>query len=76
MEQEFADVYTVIYQWPDDESCWRYGFIVHTNYDDPMIAAKHAGIADEHVLIYTDTLDYEEIEKHFDGLKLSIISGV
>lgn len=68
----FAELYAVEYKWPD---CWwwKYGYIVYTNYDNDMLAAALAGIEDDYVLLYTDTLDPGEIEKNFDGLKVKFL---
>ena len=73
-DEKFAKLYAVIYQWPDSEQPY-FGFIIHTNYDDPFDAAKAVGISDDDVLIYTDTLDETEIAHNFDGLKVEVMAN-
>ena len=63
----FAKPHVVIYRWPDEDE-QQFGIIVHTNYEDSLEAAESIGIDDESVLIYTSTLDVEEIKRNFDGL--------
>ncbi len=69
----FADLIPVEYKWPDEEE-FRFGYIIHTDYADDFKAAEACEISDDMVLIYTDTLDQQEIERNFDGLQIEVLS--
>ncbi len=74
-EERFAKMYAVIYQWPGEQEK-HFGFIIHTNYLDPFEAAKAVGVSDDGILIYTDTLDCEEIKRNFDGLECEVMANL
>lgn len=73
--RKFAKLYEVEYKWPDQEE-WTYGTIIYTNMNDECKAAAICGTYDEYVLIYTDSLDKEDIKKNFDGLEIKILQEV
>ena len=67
----FAELKVAMYQWPDEPPL--FGYIIYTNCEDDLKAAEMCGVTDEMVLIYTDTLDTEEIARNFDGLHVEFI---
>lgn len=76
-EPEFAKLFQVIYKWPD-EIQWKLGLIIYTNLsrnaesiEDYEEIANMCNVTDNDVLIYTNTLNPEEISETFDGLEVS-----
>lgn len=69
---EFAKLFQVMYKWPDDDQ-WRLGLIIYTNINagDYESVASKFDRSDDDILIYTDTLDFEEISATFDGLEIN-----
>lgn len=69
---QFAELYVVAYRWPEDKGQWKFGFIIHTNMESEK-ACEACGISDNFVLIYTPSIDPQEIANNFDGLEIEII---
>lgn len=66
----------VVYQFPDSPE-WYSGKVVYSEflgrYTDTEEFAREYGINDEEILLYTDTLDSEQIAENFDGIFVDFI---